>query len=158
MKGFKNFLMQGNLILMAVGLVVALAFSGLIKAFTTAIINPLVNRAQGNHPIGLGVQLGSAGNASTFMNFGVLVSAIVYFVIFMIAVYFAIAVPYRRMEAQRGVTVFGPPAPAQTCPYCLSGTLPLAATKCKYCGSDLPAPEAAATTAPAGAGGANPSD
>ncbi|MDA8317209.1 MAG: MscL family protein, partial [Actinomycetota bacterium] len=35
MKRFKNFLMQSNLILMAVGLVVALAFSGLIKAFTT---------------------------------------------------------------------------------------------------------------------------
>ena len=152
MRSFKNFLMQSNLILMAVGLVVALAFSGLIKAFTTAIIDPLVNRAQGNHPIGLGVQLGSAGNASTFLNFGVLISAIVYFVVFMAVVYVAIAVPYRRMEARRGVTVFGAPAPAKTCPYCLSGTLPLAATKCRYCGSELP-PQAAAADAPAGTGG-----
>jgi large conductance mechanosensitive channel len=144
--------MQSNLILMAVGLVVALAFSGLIKAFTTAIIDPLVNRAQGNHPIGLGVQLGSAGSTSTFLNFGVLISAIVYFIVFMAVVYVAIVVPYRHMEARRGVTVFGAPAPAKTCPYCLSGTLPLAATKCRYCGSELP-PQAAATDAPAGTGG-----
>ncbi len=152
MKRFKNFLMQSNLILMAVGLVVALAFSGLIKAFTTAIIDPLVNRAQGNHPIGLGVQLGSAGSTSTFLNFGVLISAIVYFIVFMAVVYVAIVVPYRHMEARRGVTVFGAPAPAKTCPYCLSGTLPLAATKCRYCGSELP-PQAATTDAPAGTGG-----
>ena len=157
MKGLRNFLMQGNLILMAVGLVVALAFSGLIKAFTTAIINPLVNRAQGNHPIGLGVQLGSAGNTSTFLNFGVLVSAIVYFVIFVVVVYFAIVVPYRHMEAQRGVTVFGPPAPAQTCPYCLSTDLPVAATKCKYCASELPG-SGGAGAAPPAAGGPTSAD
>ena len=44
-KGFKGFLMQGNLIVIAVGLVVALAFSTLIKAFTDNIITPLVNAA-----------------------------------------------------------------------------------------------------------------
>lgn len=47
LKGFKNFLMQGELIVIAVGLVVALAFSTLIKAFTDSIITPLVNAAQG---------------------------------------------------------------------------------------------------------------
>lgn len=140
MKGFRNFLMQGNVVVMAVGLVVALAFSGLIKAFTTAIIDPLVNRAQGGDTIGLGVQLGSAGNTSTFLNFGVLIAAIVYFVIFMAVVYFAIVVPYRQIQARRGVSVFGSPPPAQTCPYCLSDDLPVAATKCRYCASELPGP------------------
>ena len=72
---FKKFLMQGDLIIIAVGLVVALAFSTLIKAFTTAVILPLVTRAQGNNPIGLGVQLGAAGNQSTFLNLGALISA-----------------------------------------------------------------------------------
>jgi large conductance mechanosensitive channel len=150
MKGFKNFLMQGNFIVVAVGLVVALAFSGLVKAFTTSIITPLVNRAQGNHPIGLGVQLGSSGSTSTFMNFGTLISAIIYFVIFIAVVYFAIVVPYRHLMARRGVTVYGGPSPAQTCPYCLSDDLPLAATKCKYCASSLPGQQAAAPTPPPG--------
>jgi large conductance mechanosensitive channel len=54
-KGFKNFLMQGELVVIAVGLVVALAFSTLIKAFTDNVITPLVNAAGGGGTTGLGV-------------------------------------------------------------------------------------------------------
>ncbi len=148
MRGFKNFLMRGDVIIVAVGLVVALAFSGLISAFTTDIINPLVNRAQGSKTAnGLGVQLGAAGNAKTFLDFGAFVAAVIYFVIFMAVVYFLIVVPYKRIQARRGQTVFGDPAPVKTCPFCLSSDIPVAATKCKYCGSDQPA--AASETAPA---------
>jgi large conductance mechanosensitive channel len=138
MRGFKNFLLRGDIVVVAVGLVVALAFSGLIKAFTTGIIDPLVNRAQGNHPIALGVQLGAANNTSTFMNVGTFVSAIVYFVIFMAVVYFVVVTPYKHVQARRGMSVFGPPAPVKTCPYCLSADLPVEATKCKYCASTQP--------------------
>jgi large conductance mechanosensitive channel len=45
--GFRNFLMRGDVIVVAVGLVVALAFSNLVKAFTDDIINPLIAAAQG---------------------------------------------------------------------------------------------------------------
>ena len=48
LKGFKNFLMRGDLIVVAVGLVVALAFSTLISAFTTNIVTPLINGIAGN--------------------------------------------------------------------------------------------------------------
>jgi large conductance mechanosensitive channel len=142
-KGFKNFLTQGNIVVVAIGLVVALAFSGLVKAFTTSVIDPIVNRAQGSHAIGLGVQLGTAGNAATFVNFGELIAAILYFLIFMAVVYFAIVVPYRRAQARIGNKVFGPPAAVKTCPYCLSGDIPAAATKCKFCASTLAGPSAA---------------
>lgn len=154
MKGFRNFLMQGNVVVMAVGLVVALAFSGLIKAFTTGIISPLVNRAQGDRPIALGVQIGAHGNTSTFLNFGTLIAAAIYFMIFMIVVYAAIVVPYKHAEAKRGATVFGAPPSVKTCPYCLSSSLPVAATKCMYCTSDLPA--ATAPPAATGASGTQP--
>lgn len=138
LKGFRNFLSRGDIVVVAVGLVVALAFSNLIKTFTAAIINPIVNRAQGSHQIGLGVQLGAAHNTATFVNFGLLISAVVYFLIFMVVVYFAIVLPYRHIQARRGVTVFGDPAPAKTCPFCLSDDIPVAATKCRYCASELP--------------------
>jgi large conductance mechanosensitive channel len=46
LKGFKNFLMRGDVIVVAVGLVVALAFSNLVKAFTDNIINPLIAAVQ----------------------------------------------------------------------------------------------------------------
>jgi large conductance mechanosensitive channel len=86
MKGFKNFLMRGDVIVVAVGLVVALAFSSLITAFTTDIISPIVARFQGRKSMGLGVQLGQTGNTKTFLDFGSFISAIIYFVIFIAVV------------------------------------------------------------------------
>jgi len=139
LKGFKNFLLQGNVVVIAVGLIVALAFSMLIAAFTTNIIDPLISRIQGKRSFGLGVQLGQPGNASTFINFGALISAIVYFFVFIAVVYFLIVVPYRSIQARRGISAFGDPAPVKTCPACLSDDLPLAASKCKYCGTEQPA-------------------
>ena len=52
LRGFRNFLMQGELIVIAVGLVIALAFSTLILAFTSNIITPLVNAAGGGGAAG----------------------------------------------------------------------------------------------------------
>jgi large conductance mechanosensitive channel len=142
-KGFKNFLMRGDVVVIAVGLVIALALSNLVSAFTSNIINPLVTRAQGGHSVGLGVQIGQANNKATLVNFGAVISAIIYFVIFMAVVYFVIVVPYRTVQKRRGITVFGDPPPVKTCPSCLSADLPVAATKCKYCTVDLPAEGAA---------------
>jgi len=99
-----------------------------------------VARAQGGHSVGLGIQLGSDNNHATFLNIGALISAIIYFIVFMLVVYYVIVVPYRRIQARRGITVFGPAAPVKTCPACLSADLPEAALKCKYCGTDQPTP------------------
>jgi large conductance mechanosensitive channel len=138
-KGFKNFLLRGDVVVVAIGLIVALAFSTLIKAFTDFVINPLIARAQGSHSVGLGVQLGQSGNKSTFLDLGSFISAVIYFIVFMAVVYFAIVVPYKIISARRGQIVFGDPAPTKACPACLSDDLPTAATKCKYCGTDQPA-------------------
>ena len=137
-KGFKNFLLQGNVVVIAIGLIVALAFSMLIAAFTTNIIDPIISRVGGKNTIGLGIQLGQPGNPATFMNFGAFISAIIYFIIFIAVVYFVIVVPYKAVQARRGVTVFGDPPPVKTCPACLSDDLPVAASKCKYCGTEQP--------------------
>ncbi len=135
--GFKKFLMRGDIIVMAVGLSAALAVSTLVKAFTDNVITPLVTRAQGSHPIGLGAQLGSAGNQSTYLNFGAVVSAVIYFVVFMAVIYSLVVVPYRNLQARRGKVAFGDPPPTKECPYCLSDDLPVAATKCRHCASQL---------------------
>jgi large conductance mechanosensitive channel len=145
--GFKNFLMRGDIVTVAVGLAVALAFSALIAAFTANIISPIVARAQGGHSVGLGIQLGNDNNHATFLNIGALISAIIYFIVFMLVVYYVIVVPYRRIQARRGITVFGPAAPVKTCPACLSADLPEAALKCKYCGTDQPTPTPTPTPA-----------
>ena len=131
LQGFKNFLMQGDIVIVAVGLVIALAFSTLIAAFTTNIITPLVN-AIGGGSTGLGFHVNGQ-----LVNIGAFISAVIYFVIFMAVIYYVIVVPYRASQERRGVTVFGDPPPAQTCPACLSEGLPVAATKCRYCGTTL---------------------
>jgi large conductance mechanosensitive channel len=138
MRGFRNFLMRGDVIVVAVGLVVALAFSSLITAFTTDIIYPIVAAAGGKTGNGLGFYV-SDHNAKTFVNIGAFISAIIFFIIFIAVVYFVIVVPYKHVQARRGQTVFGDPAPVKTCPACLSSDLPAAASKCKYCGTDQPA-------------------
>lgn len=130
--GFKSFLMQGDVIIIAVGLVIALAFSTLIKAFTDNVITPLVNAAGGGGTTGLGFHV-----RGQLVNFGAFISALIYFVIFMAVIYFGIVVPYRSYQRRRGVTVFGEPPPAKSCPECLSEDLPVAATKCRYCGSSI---------------------
>lgn len=133
-KGFKNFLMQGQVIVVSVGLVVALAFSTLIKSFTDNLVTPLVNAAAGGGAKGKGIGWSLNGQR---IDIGAFIAAIVYFVIFMAVVYFVIVVPYRAYMHRRGTTVFGDPPPTKTCPNCLSGEIPLAASKCRFCGSDL---------------------
>jgi large conductance mechanosensitive channel len=136
LKGFKNFLMRGDVIVVAVGLVTALALSDLVKAFTDNIINPLIAAAQG--PIkgpGLGWQPVSGGGDSTHLNLGSFMSAIIYFIIFMAVVYFVIVLPYKVIMARQGREVFGEPPPMKTCPASLSDDLHMAASKCKHCGS-----------------------
>jgi len=135
-KGFKNFLMQGQVIVISVGLVVALAFSTLIKSFTDNVITPLVNATAGGGAHGKGMGWSLNGQR---IDVGAFISAIIYFLIFMTVIYFVIVVPYRGYMRRRGTTVFGDPAPTKTCPSCLSSDIALAASICRYCGSELSA-------------------
>jgi len=134
LRGFKNFLMQGDLIIIAVGLVVALAFSGLILAFTSNIVTPLINAIAGGGAAGKGVGWTLNGQR---INLGAFIGALIYFIIFMAVVYYVLVVPYRAYMRKRGQTVFGPPAPTKTCPNCKSTDLPVDATKCLHCASEL---------------------
>jgi large conductance mechanosensitive channel len=134
LRGFRKFLMQGDLIIIAVGLVVALAFSTLITAFTSNIITPLVNAAGGKSAAknGLGWRINGQ-----LINLGAFIAAIIYFIIFMAVIYFVLVVPYRAYMRKRGHTVFGDPPPTKTCPNCKSSDLPVDATRCLHCTSEL---------------------
>ena len=134
-KGFRDFIMRGDVITVAVGLVVALAFSNLVKAFTDSVINPLVAAAQPHAAFGLGWQLGNAGNKETFVDLGAFIGAIVYFVVFMTTIYVVIVLPYKHIQKRRGVTVFGDEPATKACGECMSD-IPEAAHKCKYCASE----------------------
>ena len=143
LRGFKNFLMQGDLVVVAVGLSIALAFSTLVKAFSDSVITPLVN-AIGGGTNGIGFRVNGQ-----LVDIGAFVSAIIYFVILVAVVYFAIVVPYRVYQQKRGVAVFTEPPTTKACPACLSDGLPLEATKCRYCGTALTVEESGGLAEPA---------
>jgi large conductance mechanosensitive channel len=134
LRGFKKFLMQGDLIVIAVGLVVALAFSTVVKAFTDNVITPLINAMVGWGAAGKGIGWTLNGQR---INLGAFIGALVYFIIFMAVIYYLIVVPYRAYMRNRGKTVFGDPAPTKTCPHCKSSDLPVEATTCLHCTKEL---------------------
>jgi large conductance mechanosensitive channel len=103
-----------------------------------------VNAAGGGGTDGLGVRVNGQ-----LLDFGSLISAIVYFIVFVAVVYFAIVVPYRSYQRKRGVAVFTEPPPTKACPACLSDGLPLEATRCRYCGTALTVEESGGLAEPA---------
>ena len=103
MKGFKEFIMQGNVIDLAVGVVIGGAFTALIGAVVKNLIQPVVAAAGGTNVNGLAVQL-IQGNAATVMDFGAIISAVIAFLITAFVVYFVFVMPIaqaRRMARKR---------------------------------------------------------
>ncbi|WP_018178487.1 large-conductance mechanosensitive channel protein MscL [Jongsikchunia kroppenstedtii] len=101
LKGFKEFLMKGNVVDLAVAVVIGAAFTAIVKAFTDGIVNPLIARIGGKGELGLGFQIGDSGNAETFVNIGTVVTAAINFVIIAAVVYFIIVMPYEKLKSLR---------------------------------------------------------
>lgn len=92
LKGFKDFLLRGNVLDLAVAVVIGAAFTAIVTAFTSNIINPLVAALGGGDEYGWGIQL-TGDSPETFLNFGAVVTAIINFVIIAAVVYFVLIVP-----------------------------------------------------------------
>ncbi|MCX6469179.1 MAG: large-conductance mechanosensitive channel protein MscL [Corynebacteriales bacterium] len=100
-KGFKEFLLRGNVIDLAVAVVVGAAFSAIVKAFTDSIIQPLINSVGGTDQAqGLGFLIRN-GQENTFVDFGTLITAALNFIIIAAVVYFVIVMPFEKLKALR---------------------------------------------------------
>ena len=103
MKGFKDFVMQGNVIDLAVGVVIGSAFTALIGTFVQSLIQPVVNVFGGTNVNGLSFKL-IATNEATRMDIGALLSAVIAFLITAAVVYFVFVLPIsqaRTMDRRR---------------------------------------------------------
>lgn len=103
MKGFKDFVMQGNVIDLAVGVVIGSAFTALIGAFVTNLIQPVVNVFGGTNVNGLSFKLISA-NEATRVDIGAVLSAVIAFLITAAVVYFVFVLPIsqaRKLDRRR---------------------------------------------------------
>lgn len=100
LKGFKDFLARGNIVDLAVAVVIGTAFTGLVTKFTDSIIQPLINRigAGGESDYGI-LRIGIGGGQTIDLN--VLLSALINFVLVAAVVYFLVVLPYKRLR-QKG--------------------------------------------------------
>lgn len=100
LQGFKDFIMRGNVIDLAVGVVIGAAFTAIVTSFSDNIINPLINSVGGADFSGLGLKI-IPGNESTFMDFGALITAIINFLLIAAVVYFLIVAPMNKLDEQQ---------------------------------------------------------
>ncbi len=98
-KGFKEFIMRGNVVDLAVGIAIGVAFTTLVGAFGTYFVNPVVAVAGGDKAQGFG--FGITDSPATFVNIGGLINALIVFIVTMAVIYFAIVVPVQKMQALR---------------------------------------------------------
>jgi large conductance mechanosensitive channel len=130
-KGFKEFILRGNVVDLAVAVVIGAAFGAVITAFVGDIITPLIAAIAGKPNF---ANLVFTINHSTF-KYGSFINAIVSFVLIAAAIYFVIVVPMNHMAARRAK---GQDPTTKQCPQCLS-EIPAGAHRCAFCTSEQPA-------------------
>ena len=99
-KGFKDFLLRGNVVDLAVAFVIGAAFAAVITTFTEKIIQPIINSVGGRDSLGLGFFIRD-NDDKTFVDIGALITALINFVIVAAAVYFIVVVPVTRLMERR---------------------------------------------------------
>lgn len=135
LKGFRNFIVRGSVVDLAVGIMIGAAFNTVVSSLVKDLMTPLVAAIfkQPNF-----ATLSFTLNGSQFM-YGDFFNNLISFLITAATIYFFIVLPINRLNARMQK---GPPPAATTkaCQYCLSN-IPVGAKKCMYCTADLGAAE-----------------
>ncbi len=148
LQDFKAFIMRGNVIDMAVGIIIGIAFGAVVSSLVNDVIMPPIGLALGNVDFanlfvilkegltpGPYASLADAQAAGAVtINYGVFINNIVYLLIIAAVVFFLVVRPVARMQARKKAEE---PAPAtKECPYCFT-SIPINATRCPNCTSEL---------------------
>ncbi len=97
LKGFRDFIMRGNVIDLAVAVVVGAAFTALVNSFTNALIKPIINLALGG-----GVDAGTITINGQTLDFSAVVNAVITFLITAAVVYFVFVLPMNKFKEKYG--------------------------------------------------------
>ncbi len=147
---FKKFVLRGNVLDMAVGIIIGAAFGAIVKSLVNDLLMPPIglllggvdfaNRfvvlRPGTPPPPYASLADAQAAGAVTLNYGVFVNTIVYFLIVALAIFLMVRMVERWQQAQAAPEA-APAAPTtKTCPYCYS-TIPIQATRCPYCTSML---------------------
>lgn len=133
MKGFKAFLLRGNVVDLAVGVVIGIAFGAVVTAFVKDLVTPLIAAIGGKPDFST---LYFTVNNSKFL-YGDFINAVIAFLVIAAVIYFFVVVPINALVARSRKE---PPADPTTkkCTECLS-EIPIGAKRCAFCASPQPA-------------------
>lgn len=132
-KGFGQFIARGNVVDLAVAVVIGAAFGAIVTAFVKDLITPLIAALFGKPNF---AALSFTINNSRFA-VGDFINAVVAFILVALAVYYFVVVPMNAIAGRFGrKPAEAPPVPLKACPRCLS-EIAEAATRCKFCCADI---------------------
>jgi large conductance mechanosensitive channel len=127
LRGFRDFILRGNVMDLAVAVIIGTAFTAIIASLTANIINPLLGALIGKPNFDDLVAHVNGGE----IKYGAFFNSIINFLLIAAVVYFILVLPTQYLLKK-----FNPPAaeppPTRACPQCL-GDIPVAATRCKFC-------------------------
>ncbi len=132
MSGFKKFLLQGNVVDLAVAVVIGLAFQAVVAALVKDLITPIIGAFGGLPDFSAWVVV---INGSKFL-IGDFINALISFIVIAAVVYFFIVLPVQRLMERFKPAPVAAPETVRDCPYCLS-KIPKAATRCAFCTSEV---------------------
>jgi large conductance mechanosensitive channel len=129
--GFKKFLLRGNVVDLAIAVVIGAAFGAVVQALVKDLITPLIGALGGVPDFSA---MFFTVNGSKFL-IGDFINVLLSFIIIAAVVYYFVVLPVSRLVARYSPE---PPAPAPTreCPYCLS-KIPVKAVRCAFCTADV---------------------
>jgi large conductance mechanosensitive channel len=128
LKGFRDFILRGNVVDLAVAVILGAAFNAIVTSFVKDILTQLIAAAVGK-PDFKDVVLKLNGTPIYIGNF---LNAVIAFLIVASVVYFAIVLPLNALMARLKKPAPEAPSSMKTCPECLS-EIPLAARRCAHC-------------------------
>ncbi len=131
LKGFRDFVLRGNVMDLAVAVIIGAAFTAIVTALTTNIINPLLGAVIGKPNFDYLVAHVNGGE----IKYGTFFTAVVNFLLIAAVVYFFLVLPTQYLLKRFHPQVAEPPA-TKACPECLSD-IPVAAHRCKFCGQPV---------------------
>jgi large conductance mechanosensitive channel len=134
-KGFKTFMMRGNVIDLAVAVVIGAAFGAVVTSFVTNILTPLIAAIVGKPDF-------SAFNVTVngaVISYGVFLNALIAFLLVAAAIYFFMIAPMNAWKARAARNALPADPTSKKCPECLS-EIPIAARRCAFCTSIVSTP------------------
>lgn len=137
-KGFRDFILRGNVVDLAVAVIIGAAFTGIVTAMVSDIVNPLIAATVGQPNLQyITFQIGKGK-----FQVGDLLDHVISFLVVSFVVYFGLVLPINSLLNRFKKPVPAAPPVTKACPECLSD-IPIAARRCAHCGQPVPLTPAA---------------